>query len=134
MFGISLYFICVAIPFAGWIFGSWLTLSSNVFKSQADLTFSALMIEHWKNFVKLHIKDDGDLEVFAIGLQKVPTQWVKDVHWDGRHTSQKQGCIPSWKWKRPSKWVPLKESKVYQPQLVDYSCIHKRQTNNLSYD
>ena len=29
-------------------------------------------------FVKLHIEENGELEVFAIGLKKVPIKWVKD--------------------------------------------------------
>ena len=28
-------------------------------------------------FVKLHIEENGELEVFAIGLKKVPIKWVK---------------------------------------------------------
>ena len=132
MLAISLYFICVAIPFAGGIFGTWLTISSNFFKSQANLSFSALMIEHWKNFIKLHIKENGDLEVFAIGLQSVPTKWIKDEKWDGRQSKRKkQGSKPTWAWDRPSKWVPMKDSKAFQPQIVDYTCIQKRQINTL---
>mmetsp|Transcript_9815 Transcript_9815/g.10864 ORF Transcript_9815/g.10864 Transcript_9815/m.10864 type:complete len:1205 (-) Transcript_9815:65-3679(-) len=130
---ISLYFVCVAIPFAGGIFGGWLTITSNVFKSQSDLAFSALMVEHWKNFLKLHIKDNGDLEVFAIGLQKVPTNWTKDSKWDGRRTKrQKNNDSPTWSWNRPSKWVPVKNSKSCNPRIVDYTCIRKRRINTSS--
>lgn len=126
MLAISLYFLCVAIPFAGGIFGTWLTVSSNVFQSQANLSFSALMFEHYKNFLKLHIKENGELEVFAIGLQKVPTKWCKDSQWDGRRSKwQKQE--PTWLWEKPSKWIPQKDMKVFQPQIVDYTCIAKRQ-------
>lgn len=127
LLGISLYFICVAIPFAGGIFGLWLTIESNIFRSQADLSSSALMVEHWKNFCKLHIKENGDLEVFAIGLQKVPTEWIKDDKWDGQRLRSGTNPSPSWTWKRPSKWIPLKDNKTFQPQIVDYTCIKKRQ-------
>lgn len=128
MLAISLYFLCIAIPFAGGIFGTWLTISSNVFKSQSDLSFSALMVEHWKNFLKIHIKENGDLEVYAVGLQKVPKQWIKDCKWDGhRSKREKDDSKPTWSWDRPSKWVPLRDSKAFQPQIVDYTCIKKRQ-------
>jgi hypothetical protein len=128
MIAISLYFFCVAIPLAGGIFGSWLTVTSNVFKSQSDLSFSALMVEHWKNFLKLHIKANGDLEVFAIGLQRVPTKWIKDDNWSGRRC-KKQKDEPSWSWKKPSKWTSLNKSKAFRPQIVDYTCVQKRQIN-----
>ena len=34
--------------------------------------FSALAVENYKSFLRLHIGSDGTLQVFAIGLPKVP--------------------------------------------------------------
>lgn len=91
------------------------------------------MWEHYKNFLKLHVKDDGDLEVFAVGLKKVPTQWIQDSKWDGHRAKRhKQSSEPTWKWSRPSKWIPLKETQAHQPQIVDCICIKKRQIDTLS--
>lgn len=126
MVAITMFFVCAALPLAGGIFGTWLTVSSNVFKCQGDLSSSALMVEHWKNFLKLHITQNGDLELFAIGLQKVPSRWIKDKNWDG-HNSKLMQHNPTWSWKRPSKWVPADLSVAYQPEIVDFTRIHKRQ-------
>ena len=122
--GITLYYVFIAVPMAGNIFGTWLAVSLNIFKCQCDLAFSSLQIQHYKNFLKLHIKEDGELEVFAIGLQKVPTAWVKDPAYE--EMESKFDGRPSWSWKYPSKWIPAKRSKYHTPQIVDYVCIPKR--------
>ena len=142
---ISLYFACLAIPLAGNVMGTWLALTLTWFRAQYNEGFSSLRMPHWKNFVRLHIQENGDLEVFAIGLQRVPKRWMKDPRWDGskvakrrrqeEHLLDKQqrdrtyaidADAPSWTWERPSKWIPKGNSKRYTPQLIDYTCIPKR--------
>jgi hypothetical protein len=120
----SLYFFILAIPLAGSIFGTWLALTLNIFKAQYNEGWSSLRIPHWKNFLKLHIKDNGDLEVFAIGLSRVPTSWVRDPSCGEFQTHNNN--VPSWKWHQPSKWVPQRSFKKFVPEVVDYSCIPKR--------
>jgi hypothetical protein len=127
----SLYFFILAIPLAGSIFGTWLALTLNVFKAQYNEGWSSLRIPHWKNYLKLHIKDSGDLEVFAIGLSRVPTSWVRDLscgEFRGRHVGGDgtNNNVPSWRWPQPSKWMPQKSFKKFVPEVVDYSCIPKR--------
>jgi len=121
---ISLYFILLAIPFAGFIFGSWLALSLNVFKTQMDEGFSSLRIQNWKNFVKIHLKDDGEVEVFGIGFPKTPRKWRADPYWSGRHDYG--SGEPSWSWARPSKWIPEKNHPSFQPEVIDYTIVKKR--------
>ena len=120
----TIYFIFLAVPTAGMIFGGWITLSLCVLGTQADLGFSSLMYEHYKNFLKLRVKKNGDLEVYAVGLNKVPTQWVKDPEWD--KSKEKIPSTPSWGLERPSKWIPAKENETFKPQIVDHICIPKR--------
>lgn len=120
----TIYFIFLAVPMAGGIFGGWITLCLCVFGTQCDLGFSSLMHEHYKNYMKLRVKHNGDLEVYAIGLKKVPTQWMKDPNWD--QTKKGSTSTPSWAWARPSKWIPSKEHKNFKPQIVDHICIPKR--------
>ena len=100
---VTLYYIFMAVPIAGSIFGTWLAVSLNIFKSQCDLAFSSLQIQHYKNFVKLHIKDDGELEIFAIGLRKVPTKWVKDHKFDDCNSRKKRKEVER---KKSSKKTP----------------------------
>ena len=130
--GVTLYFIFVAVPMAGSIFGTWLAVSLNIFKSQCDLAFSSLQIQHYKNFVKLHIKENGELEVFAIGLKKVPIKWVKDPNFVDRHARRRKTFDPSWSLNHPSKWIPKNPAKNQDPRIIDYVCIPKRRIKKAS--
>ena len=78
--------------------------------------------EHWKNFLRLHIDENGDLEIFAIGLHRVPKSWIKDPLFKQISTT------PSWLWKTPSKWAPEKNSKKCTPEIVDYTKIKKKKS------
>lgn len=125
---ITLYFIFLAIPIGASIFGTWLSFCLNILKCQNDLGFSSLTIQHYKNFIKLHIKNNGELDIYAIGLEKVPTKWIKDPR-HGNHTKRKGGTrsiSPSWLLKTPSKWIPMREARCHVPQIVDHTSIPKR--------
>jgi hypothetical protein len=57
------------------IMGVYLLISLNLFRHHQNEAFSALKIENYKNFLRLHIKEDGTLEIFPIGvpnLSKAP--------------------------------------------------------------
>jgi hypothetical protein len=128
--GVTLYYIFIAVPLAGTIFGTWLAISLNVFRSMCDLAFSSLQIQHYKNFVKLHITVDGQLEIFAIGLRKVPTSWVKDAFFEDDHAEEKkESVLPSWMLQHPSRWIPSSPTKAFSPQIIDYCTIPKRRMN-----
>ena len=47
--------------------------------------FSSLRIESFKNLLRMHITPEGNLEVFALGLDKVAKKWERDPEWSGRH-------------------------------------------------
>mmetsp|Transcript_23797 Transcript_23797/g.42820 ORF Transcript_23797/g.42820 Transcript_23797/m.42820 type:complete len:87 (-) Transcript_23797:135-395(-) len=78
-------------------------------------------MEHWKNFLRMHITENGDLEIFAIGLHRVPKKWRKDPSWEGGIDSEDTSTKPSWMWKTPSKWIPWHQRKKFAPQIIDYS-------------
>jgi len=128
---VFLYFAIVAVPTAGGVFGAWLAISYNVFKNQYNEAFSSLRIPHWKNFLKIRIDEDGDVEVFSVGLHRVPLRWTRDLEWSevGDKDHPAQG-MPSWRQKKPSKWVPLKESPKFEPKVIDYVRISKRSTRH----
>ena len=128
---ICLYYIIFAVPLAGNVMGSWLHLSLNYLKCQYDEGFSSLRVEHWKNFLRLHIDEDGDLEIFAVGLHRVPKKWRKDPAWDGYCADASEGndkstVKPSWMWGTPSKWIPWRNRKKFTPQLIDHTKIKRR--------
>ncbi len=59
----------VAGPF---IMGLYLLISLNLFRQHPNEAFSALRIEDYKNFLRLHIYGDGSITIYAVGINKVP--------------------------------------------------------------
>ena len=57
---------------AATILGTYFLICLNVFKAHWNEAFSALRIEDYKNFLRLRIKPDGELEIYPIGLTKTP--------------------------------------------------------------
>jgi hypothetical protein len=53
------------------IMGFYLAISLNVWKHHHNEAFSALRIKHYKNFLRLHIRPDGALEIFPIGVPRL---------------------------------------------------------------
>ena len=70
-----LYFWVLCTPVVSWIFGCYLYLCVNWLHVHFDEAFSALRIPHFKSFLRLHIDTDGALEIFALGLRKIPRKW-----------------------------------------------------------
>jgi hypothetical protein len=57
------------------IMGVYLLLSLNVFGRHSEQAFSALRIEDYKHFLRLHIAADGTLKIYPIKLDRVPRRW-----------------------------------------------------------
>ena len=57
------------------IMGAYLLLSLNLFGRHGNEAFSSLGIEDWKNFVRLHINEQGDLTIYPVGIRRVPRKW-----------------------------------------------------------
>lgn len=74
----------------------------------------------------MHIDEKGDLEIFAIGLDRVPKKWRKDPSWEGDPLSSADDVSkPSWMWKTPSKWIPWQNRKKFEAQMIDYAKIKR---------
>lgn len=71
------YFWVLATPVVGAVFGLYLYVALNVFECHYNEAFSALRISSYKNFLRLHIQPNGDLEVFAFGIDKMPRKWCR---------------------------------------------------------
>jgi hypothetical protein len=66
----------VAGGFVGsFLMGLYLLISLNGFGRHSNEAFSALRIEDYKNFLRLHIAKDGSLIIFPIGVEQVPRGW-----------------------------------------------------------
>ncbi|MGN7760288.1 metallophosphoesterase [Paenibacillus sp. 22594] len=68
------------IGIGGWVVGSclmgfYLYLSLNVFGRHSNEAFSALKIEDWKNFMRIHIDKEGGLTIYPIGVEKIVRRW-----------------------------------------------------------
>lgn len=57
------------------LFGLYLLVSLNLFGRHANEAFSALRIQDWKHWLRLHIDRSGNLTVYPVGLRIVPRQW-----------------------------------------------------------
>lgn len=54
------------------LLGLYLLTASNVFGAHTDEAFSALRIQDFKSFLRFRIEPDGKLEIFPIGIPRVP--------------------------------------------------------------
>ena len=74
----------------------------------------------------MHIDEHGNLEIFALGIHRVPKKWKKDPSWEGDTIEPGELLSkPSWMYKSPSKWIPWRKKKKFDPQVIDYSHIKR---------
>ncbi|MEZ5293756.1 MAG: hypothetical protein R2745_21915 [Vicinamibacterales bacterium] len=64
----------------GWIAGSvvmglYLLVSVNVFGRHSEEAFSAMRIEDFKHFLRLHVGPDGRLTIWPVKIERVPRRW-----------------------------------------------------------
>ena len=69
----------------GWVVGSflmglYLLISLNVFGRHSNEAFSALRLEDFKHFIRMHIGLDGRLRIFPMGIERVPRAWRPVPH------------------------------------------------------
>jgi hypothetical protein len=57
------------------LLGLYLLLSLNIFGRHGNEAFSALRIQDWKSFLRLHIDPAGRLTIYPIGIRRVPRRW-----------------------------------------------------------
>ncbi|TMW64187.1 hypothetical protein Poli38472_012809 [Pythium oligandrum] len=118
-FSVLPYFWVLATPVVGVIFGAYLYIALNVFGRHYNEAFSALRIASYKNMLRMHVHPNGDLEVFAFGVDKMPRKWRRDPHWSGGSHVKTENKLPSYEWKRPSYWLPV-VSRVSNMLRMDF--------------
>jgi hypothetical protein len=64
----------------GWLAGSlvlglYLLVSINVFGRHSEEAFSALRVEDYKSFLRLHVARDGSLTIWPLKIERVPRRW-----------------------------------------------------------
>jgi hypothetical protein len=61
----------------GLIFGAYLYVALNILGCHYNESFSALRISSYKNFLRMHFHPNGDLEILALGIDKMPQKWCR---------------------------------------------------------
>lgn len=138
--GYLLYFWMLATPTVGLLFGLYLYISVNWLHLHYDEAFSALQTEHFKGFLRFHVRKDGAIECFSLGLSKVPQSWREDPRWRGPAGGGLSSNEPSHRVRWPSRWIPVEEHPgIYgrkttirtdvppecQLKVIDHFVVHK---------
>ena len=108
--GMLAYYWLLAIPAMGFVFGLYLYISVCWFHVHYDEAFSALRIANFKGVSRLHITPEGDLEIFTLGMDRVPTAWREDPRWYGA-AGAGSGRMPAHAAAYPSRWLPADASQ-----------------------
>ncbi|PWA41881.1 calcineurin-like metallo-phosphoesterase superfamily protein [Artemisia annua] len=119
---VFLYYWVFSTPVVSLVFGSYLYICINWLHLHFDEAFSSLRIANYKSFTRFHIKQDGDLEVFTLAVDKVPKEWKLDSDWENELRQPQQ---MSHHRKYPSTW---RAKSVYQDpintlRIVDHFVI-----------
>ena len=59
----------------GTLIGTYLVISDRFFGWHGNEVFAVQSIIDYRNFVRMHILPNGSLEIFPIGLRRVPRKW-----------------------------------------------------------
>jgi hypothetical protein len=70
------------------ILGLYLLVSLNLLRRHGNEAFSALRIQDWKSFLRLHIDEQGRLTIYPVGIKRVPRRWQKAGDPGGLDTSE----------------------------------------------
>jgi len=115
--GTFAYFWLFAAPASIFVLGCYLALSVGLLGTHFDEGFSSLRVKDFKGFVRIRISEEGDMEVYSLGMKKIPTIWAEDPRWvreqGAGHASAWGGgghTLPSHHAEHPSRWVPVKKA------------------------
>jgi hypothetical protein len=77
--GLLAFWLLLGLVLGPFIFGLYLLVAhlllGDLAEKHANEVFACQSIEGWKNFLRLHIGEDGKLTIYPIGLEKVPGKW-----------------------------------------------------------
>lgn len=105
-----LWVLLVGAVWGAFVMGLYLLISLNGFGYHTG-EGSSLKIEGYKNFVRMRLEPNGQLTLYAIGLDQVPC-WSDDpieTEWERNNLVNE---------KHPSRYVPKNEHK-FSPRLID---------------
>ncbi|XP_071694090.1 uncharacterized protein [Rutidosis leptorrhynchoides] len=121
---VFLYFWVLSTPVVSLVFGSYLYICINWLHLHFDEAFSSLRIANYKSFTRFHIKENGDLEIFTLAVDKVPKEWKVDPEWENEVKHQHHASHHR---KFPSKWTANSshQDPVNTVRVVDHFVIQQ---------
>ena len=111
----------IACPVVATVVALYLWFSLNYLGMHWNEGFSSLQHEGHKNFLRMKINKEGALELYAIGVDKVPLKWeLDDQHVKAVKSGEKMAHVSN-----PSRWKPKGQlGKDYTPRIVDHTVIY----------
>lgn len=111
----------IACPVVATVVAAYLWFSLNYLGMHWNEGFSSLQHEGYKNFVKMKINKNGGLELYAVGVDKVPVEWELDRQHEKAAKNEERMAFVS----NPSRWKPKgKLGKEYAPKIVDHTVLN----------
>lgn len=82
---VSVAFVCALGGYfiGSMIMGLYLFVSLHILGRHDNEAFSALKIEDYKNFLRLHINKNGDLTIYPVKIERVPRKWNEHANESG---------------------------------------------------
>ena len=104
--GMLAYYWLLATPAVGLVFGSYLYVACNWCGVHHDEAFSALRVPGFKGFTRLRFAPSGDLHVYTVATDAVPSAWCEDPRWRGPGGGGGGTHRPAHEAAHPSRWAP----------------------------
>jgi hypothetical protein len=123
----------LACPVVSSIFAGYLWVSVAYLGMHWNEGFSSLQHTGFKNFVRLRVRRDGDLEVFAIGIDRCPSRWALDADHQREADAVRRNraqAKPMHDWQHPSRWTEPSQRKWWrkkkmEAKIVDHFVVKK---------
>ena len=131
----GVWYWIIACPLISTVVAVYLWLSVGYLGLHWNEGFSSLQHDGYKNFVRMKITRQGDLEMYAIGVEKTPKKWTldperekKEMVGGGGGGTDADDVIHNHRLKRPSKWVAedrrgKPSKKEIDVRIVDHCVI-----------
>ena len=100
------YFWLLATPVVGVLFGCYLYACCNWLGVHHDEAFSALRVREHKGFTRLRVARNGDLHVYTVATDAVPSSWREDPRWRGPRGGGGGSAALPHEAAHPSRWAP----------------------------
>ena len=104
--GMLAYYWLLATPVVGVLFGCYLYSCCNWLGVHHDEAFSALRVREHKGFTRIRVAASGDLHVYTIATDDVPSSWREDPRWRGPRGGGGGSAALPHEAAHPSRWAP----------------------------